>query len=136
MGGHCSYWMWIVARRQQWDALPWGRVPQKGLISPGRCCIICTPTWHLALPTASAPLGPGEADSHLWMVPPVLEATLTSFLMPLSSHPWQLQLQTLGLDSLGFLFSFFVFCLFRAAPSACGGSQAGGRIRAVAASLH
>ena len=27
-------------------------------------------------------------------------------------------------------------CLFRAAPAACGGSQARGRIRAVAADLH
>ena len=31
------------------------------------------------------------------------------------------------------LFFFFVFCLFRAIPPAYGGSQAKGRIRAVAA---
>ena len=31
---------------------------------------------------------------------------------------------------------FFVFCLFRATPGAYGGSQARGRIGAVAASLH
>ena len=30
-------------------------------------------------------------------------------------------------------FHFFVFCLFRAAPAACGGSQARGRIGAAAA---
>ena len=33
-------------------------------------------------------------------------------------------------------FCFCFFCLFRAAPVAHGGSQAKGRIRAVAASLH
>ena len=40
--------------------------------------------------------------------------------------------------SLGvFMFIFiFVFCLFRAAPAACGGSQARGLIGAVVASLH
>ena len=31
---------------------------------------------------------------------------------------------------------FGLFCLFRATPMAYGGSQAGGRIRAVAAGLH
>ena len=31
---------------------------------------------------------------------------------------------------------FFVFCSFRAAPAAYGGSQARGLIRAVAAGLH
>ena len=31
---------------------------------------------------------------------------------------------------------FCLFCLFRAAPTACVGSQARGRIRAVAAGLH
>ena len=31
---------------------------------------------------------------------------------------------------------FFLFCLFRAAPTAFGGSQAKGLIRATAASLH
>ena len=31
---------------------------------------------------------------------------------------------------------YFVFCLFRAAPTAYGNSQARGRIRAVAASLY
>ena len=30
---------------------------------------------------------------------------------------------------------FFFFCLFKAAPMACGGSQGRGRIRAVAAGL-
>ena len=35
-----------------------------------------------------------------------------------------------------FLFSFFVFCLFRAAHAAYGGSQARGQIGAVAAGLH
>ena len=35
-----------------------------------------------------------------------------------------------------FFFSFFVFCLFRATPAAYEGSQARGRIGAVAASLH
>ena len=33
-------------------------------------------------------------------------------------------------------FFFLVFCLFRAAPAACGGSQARGQIGAVAADLH
>ena len=37
--------------------------------------------------------------------------------------------------ALYYYFFFFVFCLFRAAPAAYGGSQARGRIRAVAASL-
>ena len=36
---------------------------------------------------------------------------------------------------LFFIFLFFVFCLFRAAPAACGGSQVRGLTRAVAASL-
>ena len=31
---------------------------------------------------------------------------------------------------------FFFFCLFRAAPVACGGSQARGLIQATAAGLH
>ena len=35
-----------------------------------------------------------------------------------------------------FFFFFFVFCLFRAAPAAHGGSQARGLIGAVDASLH
>ena len=35
-----------------------------------------------------------------------------------------------------FIFYFFVFCLFRAAPAAYGGSQARGLIGAVAAGLH
>ena len=34
------------------------------------------------------------------------------------------------------LFIYFVFCLFRAAPAAYGGSQAKGPIGAVAAGLH
>ena len=38
--------------------------------------------------------------------------------------------------SFRFLFFFFVFCLFRAAPVSHGGSQARGLIRAVAASLR
>ena len=33
-------------------------------------------------------------------------------------------------------FCFFFFCLFRAAPSAYGSSQARGQIRAITASLH
>ena len=33
-------------------------------------------------------------------------------------------------------FSFFFFCLFRAAPTVHGGSQARGQIRAVAAGLY
>ena len=33
-------------------------------------------------------------------------------------------------------FFFFFFCLFRAAPVACGGSQARGQIEAAAASLY
>ena len=45
-----------------------------------------------------------------------------------------------GMFSLSFCFCFvlfcFVFCLFRAAPVAYGGSQARGPIRATAASLH
>ena len=32
--------------------------------------------------------------------------------------------------------NFFVFCLFKATPAAYGSSQARGRIRAIAASLH
>ena len=35
-----------------------------------------------------------------------------------------------------FFFFFFVFCLFRAAPAAHGGSQARGQIGAVATSQH
>ena len=35
-----------------------------------------------------------------------------------------------------FFFFFFFFCLFRAIPMAYGGSQARGRIRDAAASLH
>ena len=35
-----------------------------------------------------------------------------------------------------FLWGFLVFCPFRAAPAAYGGSQARGRIRALAASLR
>ena len=36
-----------------------------------------------------------------------------------------------------FFFLFFFFpCLFKAAPAACGGSQARGLIRAVAAGLY
>ena len=35
-----------------------------------------------------------------------------------------------------FVFFFFVFCPFRAAPAEYGGSQARGRIGAVAAGLH
>ena len=35
-----------------------------------------------------------------------------------------------------FLFSFLVFCPFRAAPTAYGGSQARGLIGAIAAGLH
>ena len=35
-----------------------------------------------------------------------------------------------------FFFFFWSFCLFRAAPTACGGSQARGLIGAVAAGLH
>ena len=35
-----------------------------------------------------------------------------------------------------FIYFFIYFCLFRAAPAAYGGSQAGGRIEAVAASLR
>ena len=38
--------------------------------------------------------------------------------------------------NIHFLFFFFLFCLSRAAPVAYGGSQARGRIGAVAASLH
>ena len=34
------------------------------------------------------------------------------------------------------IFFFFVFCLYRAAPAAYGGSQARGQIAAVATSLH
>ena len=36
----------------------------------------------------------------------------------------------------GIFFSFFFFFFFRGAPVAYGGSQARGRIRAVAATLH
>ena len=39
-------------------------------------------------------------------------------------------------EELGNNNSFFLFCLFRAAPAAYGGSQARGRIGAVAAGLH
>ena len=35
-----------------------------------------------------------------------------------------------------FFFFFFVFCLFRAAPMACGSSQARGPIGVVATTLH
>ena len=42
---------------------------------------------------------------------------------------------TVGLFSFCFL-GFFVFCLFRATPTAHGGSQARGWIRAAAANLH
>ena len=35
-----------------------------------------------------------------------------------------------------FYFFYFLFCLFRDTPTAYGGSQARGRIRAAAASLH
>ena len=35
-----------------------------------------------------------------------------------------------------YYYLFFAFCLFRAAPKACGGSQARGRIRATAAGLQ
>ena len=37
--------------------------------------------------------------------------------------------------TLNFFFFLFFFCLFRATPAACGGSQARGIIGAVAASL-
>ena len=44
---------------------------------------------------------------------------------------------TLNIDaSLCTLFSFFFFCLLRAAPAAYGGSQARGRIGAVATGLR
>ena len=38
--------------------------------------------------------------------------------------------------SFFFFFFFLSFCLYRASPMACGGSQARGQIGAVAASLH
>ena len=38
--------------------------------------------------------------------------------------------------SLSLSFFFFVFCLFRAAPAAYGGSQARGLIGAIAVGLH
>ena len=38
-------------------------------------------------------------------------------------------------NSFFFFFLSFIFCLFRAAPEACGGSQARGLIRAMAADL-
>ena len=50
---------------------------------------------------------------------------------PLQPHP--------SCQSLGFLrkyYDFFFFVFFRAASTAYGGSQARGRIGAVAASLH
>ena len=37
---------------------------------------------------------------------------------------------------ISFYLFILIFCLFRAAPGAYGGSQAGGQIRAVAAGLH
>ena len=46
---------------------------------------------------------------------------------------------SLDLEELGFfwvLFLFLSFCLFRASPAACGGSQARDPVRAVAAGLH
>ena len=42
---------------------------------------------------------------------------------------------SLEIEFLSFFLSFF-FCFFRAAPMACGGSQARGQIRTVAAGLH
>ena len=39
-------------------------------------------------------------------------------------------------SSLLFFFFFFLFCLFRTAPVAYGGSQARGQIRAIATGLH
>ena len=36
----------------------------------------------------------------------------------------------------GFFFFFLIFCLFRVAPAAYGGSQVRGRIRTAAAGLH
>ena len=41
-----------------------------------------------------------------------------------------------GLQYVRHIFFFFFFGLFRAVPSACGGSQARGRVRAVAAGLR
>ena len=47
------------------------------------------------------------------------------YLSKLSNDTWQIT-----------SFSFSFFCLFRASPTAYGGSQARGRIRAATASLH
>ena len=46
------------------------------------------------------------------------------------------RLELRGGNLVGLRYTSFSFLLFRAAPAAYGGSQAGGRIRAVAASLR
>ena len=69
-------------------------------------------------------------------------------LTPIHTSPWnweqwplrtppvaEMETKALLNISLHRLF-FFFFCLLRAAPAACGGSQAGSGIRAVAAGLH
>ena len=50
---------------------------------------------------------------------------------------WEMTNENKGIWSLGTaVLLFFFFCLFRAAPAACGSSQARGQIGAVAAGLH
>ena len=54
-----------------------------------------------------------------------------------SAEPqWELHQLIITFNSSGFFFSFFVFCLFRTAPEAYGGSQARGQIGAVASGLR
>ena len=68
-----------------------------------------------------------------------MEVSRLGFFLLLSSHKvvkikcvFQLNLYCL----YNYKTFFFVFCLFRAAPIACGGSQVGGQSRAAAAGLH
>ena len=53
-------------------------------------------------------------------------------LLPIAGMPFLVAYPILGF----FYFLFFVFCFFRAAATAYGGSQARGLIGAVAAGLH
>ena len=89
-------------------------------------------------------LTPGAWFFILTHAPACTHASLTCTSFPvhlsmctqlLREHPERNPNKSLPLPSL-WLFFFFFFGLSRAAPAACGGFQARGQIRAVAAGLH
>ena len=103
--------------------------------SPSSLCLGALPAWCALLPSSKPPpLVPTHCHSPSRLHQCIeTAATLASAQSPLSnSHHGCLHTHILF---WGFGVFFVLFCLFRAAPTAYGSSQARGQIRAIVAGL-